>query len=50
MMKEFAETVLPPALLLAYIFGMVFNLFYGAKGDMTEYILGLILIMLYAKG
>ena len=48
-MKEFTTQILPPAVLLAYIAGMIFNTLFGTRGDMAEYILGLILIMIYAK-
>ena len=48
-MKE-TRNVLPRIVLLAYIGAMVISLFVDVGGSMTDFILGLILIMLYAKG
>ncbi len=47
-MSEFAKTFLPFLVLLTYIVAMVFNFFFGSVGSMTDFILGLILIMIYA--
>ena len=49
-MKEFTKEFLPLAILLAYIGGMILYMFFGDvfRGSMTEFILGMILIMLYA--
>ncbi len=49
-MKKFLNDLFPAAIIVAYIVAMMVNIFVGTKGDMVEFILGMILLMIYAKG
>jgi hypothetical protein len=43
------KALLPVAVLITYIVMTAWNILFGMEGDMTDFILGLILIMIYAR-